>query len=413
LSSYNNYHTNLILLHHFDALSIEHKSTIPRSTLSNWKKKDISKIIGCDAITENEISLLKEIAKCKELLRAAKALYFLFHTISFLFKHADNKNKLLKLNTSLILDTIEKIQPILGTKRILKSLGISSSRVYYWIEKKNCSNSIFQLCQSRHPHQLLPVEVDIIRKYLLDERFIHWSLLSIYYQALRDKAVCIGLGTWYKYANRLGIKRKFFRIKRNKVMGIRASRPLQILHMDVTMFKPLDNTKVYIYFIVDNFSRAILNWKTSVQYSSSIAMRVLKEAISQHGIHCDAKLITDGGPENHGEVSGFVADNPNINQLIAQKDILQSNAMVESVNKHIKYYYLFKKELKDLKDTHNYLSMSIPDYNNKPHGRLYGLTPSEVLNGNDPAKDSWQHDIAEARKKRLSQNQSIACCQSK
>jgi transposase InsO family protein len=221
------------------------------------------------------------------------------------------------------------------------------------------------------------------------------------------------LGTWYKYANRLGSKRKFFRIDRKKEMGIRASSPLQILHMDVTIFKPLDNTKVYIYFIIDNFSRAILNWKTSVQYSSSMALKVFKEAISKHGILRDATLITDGGPENQGEVSGYVADNPNINQLIAQKDIIQSNAMVESVNKHIKYYYLFKKELKDFRDTFNYLSMSIPDYNNKPHGRLYGLTPSEVLHGNDPAKNNWQNDIAEARKKRSSQNQSTACCQIK
>ena len=54
--------------------------------------------MGCDAITDDEISLLKEIAKCKKLLRAAKALYYLFHTISTLFKYADNKDKLLRLN---------------------------------------------------------------------------------------------------------------------------------------------------------------------------------------------------------------------------------------------------------------------------------------------------------------------------
>jgi hypothetical protein len=29
--------------------------------------------------------------------------------------------------------------------------------------------------------------------------------------------------------------------------------------------------------------------------------------------------------------------------------------MVEAVNKHIKYYYLFKNELKDLQDTVTYL----------------------------------------------------------
>ena len=119
------------------------KSTIPRSTLSNWKKKDISNIMGCDSITCDEISLLKEIAKCKKLLRAAKALYYLFNTISSLFKYADNKNELLKLNKTVILDTIEKTQAILGTKRILKSMGISCSKLYYWIEKEELSKLYF------------------------------------------------------------------------------------------------------------------------------------------------------------------------------------------------------------------------------------------------------------------------------
>jgi len=403
----------LILLYRFDTLSIDLKSTIPRSTLSNWKRKDISRIIGCDSPSGNEISLLKEIAKCKKLLRAAKALYYLFNTISFLFKYADNKEELLKLNKTTILDTIEKTQAILGTKRILKSMGISCSKLYYWIEKKNCQNSIFQLCQSRHPYQLLPTEVDIVKNYLLDVRFKNWSSLSIYYQALRENAIFIGIGTWYKYANRLGIKRKFFRINRKKVIGIGASRPLQILHMDVTIFKPLDYTKVYIYFIVDNFSRAILNWKASIKYSSSIAMTVLKESISKHGIRPDSTLITDGGSENQGEVSKFTAGNQNINQLIAQKDIIQSNSMVEAVNKHIKYYYLFKNELKDFEDSVTYLLSSVPDYNNKPHGRLYGLTPNEVLNGNIPVKDNYQLDMIKARKNRLEQNRLIECCENK
>ena len=285
--------------------------------------------------------------------------------------------------------------------------------MYYWLEKKKCDNSIFQLCQPRHPHQLLSSEVNIIKNYLLNEKFENWSALSIYYQALREKTVFMGMSTWYKYANRLGVKRKFFKLNRKREIGIRASKPFQIIHMDVTIFKPLDQIKVYIYFIVDNFSRAILNWKASLEYSSAIALDVLKEAIQKHDIGIDSTLVTDGGPENHGEVSKFVSNRENLKQLIAQKDIIQSNSMVEAVNKHIKSYYLFKKELKDLNDTFKYLSTSVPDYNNKPHGRLYGLTPNEVLNGNEPAKDNYQNDIAEARKKRLLQNQSKECCQSK
>ena len=127
MSNYTIYHTNLILLYHFDALSIDLKSTIPSSTLSNWKRKDISRIIGCDSLSGNDILVLKEIAKSKKLLREAKALYFLFHTITSLFKYADNKDALLKLNKTVILNTIEKVQPILGTKRMLPKQVIPTS----------------------------------------------------------------------------------------------------------------------------------------------------------------------------------------------------------------------------------------------------------------------------------------------
>jgi putative transposase len=131
--------------------------------------------------------------------------------------------------------------------------------------------------------------------------------------------VFMGIITWYKYANRLGVKRKFFKLNKKREIGVRASKPFEILHMDVTIFKPMDQTKVYIYFIVDNFSRAILNWKASLEYSSAIALDVLKEAIQKHDIRIDSTLITDGGPENHGEVSKFISGEENIKQVIAQK----------------------------------------------------------------------------------------------
>jgi len=40
--------------------------------------------------------------------------------------------------------------------------------------------------------------------------------------------VFMGIGTWYKYANRLGIRRKFFRIKRKKMIGIRVQNPASL-----------------------------------------------------------------------------------------------------------------------------------------------------------------------------------------
>ena len=72
-----------------------------------------------------------------------------------------------------------------------------------------------------------------------------------------------------------------------------------------------------------------------------------------------------------------------------------------------------KTELKYLYDTIKIVSNYISDYINKAHGRIYGLTPNEILNGNIPFKDNYQQDMIRARKNRFEQNRLIECCENK
>jgi putative transposase len=43
--------------------------------------------------------------------------------------------------------------------------------------------------------------------------------------------------------------------------GIRATRPNEYLHIDVTVIRLLDGTRLYLHAVIDNFSRRILAWK--------------------------------------------------------------------------------------------------------------------------------------------------------
>lgn len=121
-------------------------------------------------------------------------------------------------------------------------------------------------------------------------------------------------------------------------------------------------------------------------------------------------IITDDGSENKGKVNDFVnADNSNIRKLIAQLDIIFSNSMVESVNKRMKYDYLFTTELLNYEQTVKYLCWAIEQYNNKPHSALFGLTPAEVYGGKIPDKRMFADDIAEAAKQRKEHNLNQNC----
>ena len=113
--------------------------------------------------------------------------------------------------------------------------------------------------------------------------------------------------------------------------------------MDVTIFRFPDHTRAYIYLIIDNFSRAVLNCKVSTELRARTSFENIEEVFDRYNLYKlkDAvELIVHDGSENKAEVDAFVNSHPeNLRKLVAQVDIVQSNSMVEAANKILKYQY--------------------------------------------------------------------------
>jgi len=132
--------------------------------------------------------------------------------------------------------------------------------------------------------------------------------------------------------------------------------------------------KYYVYLLMDNFSRFILNFQVSEKVSAEIRMQSIKQAFEQY-------IMVPGE-----EVS--------VQKLIAGKDIRFSNSMVEAQNKIIKYYYLFKHDFKDIHELRKLLDWIIPDYQyERPHHSQKGRTPYEALIGIPLPTEQWKHQI--------------------
>ena len=110
--------------------------------------------------------------------------------------------------------------------------------------------------------------------------------------------------------------------------------------------------KYYVYLLMDNFSRFILNYQVSGKVSSKIRMESIKQAFEQYimipGEY--VRLIVDSGVENNNRaVDEYISsEEVSVRKLIAGKDIKFSNSIVEAQNKIIKYRYLFKHDFKDI-----------------------------------------------------------------
>ena len=162
------------------------------------------------------------------------------------------------------------------------------------------------------------------------------------------------------------------------------------------MFRSSDHCRIYIYLVVDNFSRCILSCKASLSYSAKECLDNLNNAVALLPARPDF-VLSDDGSEN-------VLLKSSVPHLIAQKDITFSNSMVEAVFKHLKYYYLFPAAPGSFAATVSCLERAVLDYNNKPHGELAGLSPLEVFNGLEWDKEGFAENIRIAKKERIRLN---------
>ena len=81
--------------------------------------------------------------------------------------------------------------------------------------------------------------------------------------------------------------------------GIRATKPNEYWHIDVTIIKLLDGTKVYLHAVIDNLSRRILAWKVALRLEPQNTCAVLVEAGKTLPPEEDpATVVADSGVEN-------------------------------------------------------------------------------------------------------------------
>jgi len=409
------YHTDICLQYKLGLLPIEIQNQIPYTTLANWKKKDYNQHFGMDGcFTDEKIELIRNFVTQKQLLNAAKAIYFVYSFFAKISCELKQRQKTFRKYKDKIINIIDYIKPTIGFESALKRFQITYQQYYAWKKKINCDNTFWDSCPKVFYNQLTFSEIGVMKKYLSDTRLANFSMSTIYYQMMRDKEAFMSLTSFYKYAKLLNFSSAKPASRRRKhLIGIRAKKPRQIIHADVSIFRLLDNSKAYIYLIVDNYSRKILGWKISRVYNSSVMFENLKEVYEKYQLEqlrpfCN--LLVDDGVENKGAVSkGIINEQMLINKLIAQKDIVFSNSMIEAVNKRLKYDFLYTKEYADVDELERNFENVVETMNNLPRAVLYGLCSDEVFDGVTPNKYQYSLQMVIAKAARKNMNLELSC----
>lgn len=195
-------------------------------------------------------------------------------------------------------------------------------------------------------------------------------------------------------------------------IGIRATRPNEIWHLDAAEIRLVDGTKIYLHAAIDNFSRRILAWGVASRIEPGSTVAVLSEAIRKS--ECRGSLtdvFVDGGVENfNGDVDKLI-ESGSLRRLLAMTDVMFSNSMIESWWRSLKGQWLYLHTLDSIASVRKLVKFYVREHNEViPHSAFHGQTPNEVYFGTgEGVPDNLEKARAEAREARIKTNRATTC----
>ncbi|MDA1164830.1 MAG: DDE-type integrase/transposase/recombinase, partial [Planctomycetota bacterium] len=164
-------------------------------------------------------------------------------------------------------------------------------------------------------------------------------------------------------------------------VGIRASHPNEIWHVDTTLIRLLDGSRGYLHAVIDNFSRRILAWKVSATFDPSATAELLLGA-SNYLAGKKPTLLADGGVENFNSAVDELVESRLLRRLLAMTDITFSNSLIESWWRTLKHQWLYLNTLDTFSTLEKLIAFYVDEHNTRlPHSAFRGQTPDEMYFG--------------------------------
>ncbi len=282
-----------------------------------------------------------------------------------------------------LLRAIDRASRSLPLRSALQVVRLSPSRYHSWRQLQGgCELDDQPSCPRMRPTRLVPREVESMRTLAESSDYRHMSLRALALHAQRIGEVFASPSTWYRMARKLAWGRPRRRLYPAKPkVGVRASAPGELLHLDVTIIRLLDGTRAYLHAAIDNYSRRILSWTLEDRLGSGGTCRLLRETAQQLcGGAQETTVVADAGSENVNSEVDDVLDEQGLRRTLAQVDVTFSNSMIEAFWRSLKHSWLYLHSLESIDSLRRLVDFYVKQHNEvMPHAAFHGQTPNEMF----------------------------------
>ena len=253
---------------------------VPRSTARGWLKHSGTEVASIDVLDMDAEALQREVLF---LRRRVSRLLSLLHLVVVAIRVVDFSFDRVRIpdgsKKRRLLRAIERTRTHMPLRGVLKLIGMSSTRYHAWLGKPECGLDDQQCCPRTTPQQLTREEYLTIKDMVTADEYRHVPTGTLARLAQRLGKVFASPTTWYRLVRAHNWRQPRLRVHPAKPkVGIRATRPNEIWHVDTTLIRLLDGSKAYLHAIIDNFSRRVLAWRVNDSFIPAVTAELLIEA---------------------------------------------------------------------------------------------------------------------------------------
>ena len=386
---------------------------IPVSTARTWLARGSSRVVSAANTGPDDIAALHaEVA----MLRAKAEMYLAIASVLLVIVRGFGVD----LGATRVPDGTDKGKLLRAIKvasryaplhRILGLIGLSPSRYHAWKRRKlSCELEGQSSCPRSRPRQLTASEVQTIERQALDPELRHMTVRALSLYAQRRGKVFASDSTWRRLIRARGWRRPRSRAYPAKPKdGVRATRPNEWWHIDLTVIRLTSGAKVYLHAVIDNFSRKILAWELAERVTGETTTKVL-EAAAKFLETSEVTLMADSGSENVNEAVDRYLEGSVIKRVLAQVEVVESNSMIEALWRSLRHQWLYLHELDTVGGLRPLVEFYIEQHNAvMPHAAFSGPTPDEVFFGTTQGAEELPRKRRKARECRVENNRSRRC----
>ena len=275
-----------------------------------------------------------------------------------------------------------------GVKFAAEVAGVHYATVYEWRRQREAlGEEAFLAYESHHPgrgvKEITPEQEKAVKDVRAENPGYGPGQVR---SQLRRQGVTISLRTIRKIMQADGYKPLKSEKNKQAVNRFEASRPLELAQMDILELY-VNKAKVYLFVLIDDFSRFILGVRLVEQTSADEVIALVSEAVNRYGKM--EELLTDRGFVFYSwrGINRFekYLENEGIDHTHARPHHPQTQGKVEALNKRIRSELFVQQHFCSIEQAQKALQDWVEHYNTKrPHQGIGGfLVPAERFQGRE------------------------------